>query len=79
MTRYFFLFLIASASTASAQQLSMSQRAELRDNCKTDIQQLCAGVKPGGGQVLACVKENQDKLSPQCTETIGKLMAARKN
>ncbi|MBO9196763.1 cysteine rich repeat-containing protein [Rhizobium sp. 16-449-1b] len=79
MNRYIIAFLLISAGTASAQQqLSMSQKMELRDNCKQDIQQLCPGVQPGDGGIMACVKENKAKLSSMCSATIDKLLAAKK-
>jgi hypothetical protein len=79
MNRYIIAFLLASAGAASAQeQLSMSQKMELRDNCKQDIQQLCPGVEPGDGGIMACVKENKAKLSGMCSATIDKLLAAKK-
>ncbi|MDM9624969.1 cysteine rich repeat-containing protein [Rhizobium sp. S152] len=79
MNRYIVAFLLTSAGVASAQQqLSMSQKMELRDNCKQDIQQLCPGIQPGNGELMACIKENKAKLSGICTSTIEKLSAARK-
>jgi len=73
MTRYIFAFLLASAGIASAQQLSMSDKLALRDNCKEDIQKMCPGVKPGDGGLMACVKQKKDKLSAQCSATIAAL------
>ncbi len=73
MTRYIFAFLLASAGIASAQQLSMSDKLALRDNCKEDIQKMCPGIKPGNGGLIACVKQNKDKLSAQCSATIAAL------
>ena len=34
--------------------------------CRADVQSLCAGVQPGGGRIVACLKQNQAKLSPDC-------------
>jgi Golgi apparatus protein 1 len=34
--------------------------------CKGDAQQYCAKVKPGGGRVVHCLKENEAKLSAPC-------------
>lgn len=79
MFKYFAIAFLASASMASAQQLSMSDKLALRDNCKQDIQKLCPDVKPGGGALMACVKENKDKLSSACATTIADLKAKREN
>ncbi len=73
------LFLLTAAGSASAQQLSMSNRIALRDNCKEDIQRLCAGIQPGGGQLLSCVQEKKSQLSKACSETLTALQAKRKN
>lgn len=34
--------------------------------CSADLRQHCAGVRPGGGRVLACLEEKQAQLSPSC-------------
>ena len=42
--------LLTCAGSAGAQEgLFTSER-----DCTTDVSSLCAGVKPGGGRVLAC-------------------------
>ncbi len=42
--------------------------AVLRDGCAADAQKLCAGVKAGGGRILACLKEHKAELSDQCKQ-----------
>jgi multidrug efflux system outer membrane protein len=37
-----------------------------KQDCATDINNFCAGVKPGGGRLLECLKQQTDKLSPVC-------------
>jgi hypothetical protein len=34
--------------------------------CGSDIKTHCAKVQPGEGRVLACLKQQQEKLSPAC-------------
>lgn len=77
-TYYLAIAFVALAGTASAQQLSMSQMAELRQDCGEDIKRLCPGIQPGGGRLMGCVRQKQDQLSETCSDTMGKLMAARK-
>jgi hypothetical protein len=36
----------------------------------TDYQANCAGVRPGGGQVVACLAANQARLSPGCQRAL---------
>lgn len=48
----------------------------LRRACGEDVQVNCPGVRPGGGQVLACLAANQTNLSPRCRQA---LAAARQS
>jgi hypothetical protein len=41
-------------------------------NCSTDLQSLCAGVKPGGGRVLACLQSHVGELSVGCSTMLSK-------
>jgi len=34
--------------------------------CRADAKKVCAGTQPGGGRVLACLKEHEAELSPDC-------------
>lgn len=38
----------------------------LRDACGADAKQYCKGVKHGHGRILACLKQNEAKLSEGC-------------
>jgi len=35
-------------------------------DCGGDIKKICAGVQPGEGRIIACLKNNQTTLSPEC-------------
>jgi hypothetical protein len=39
--------------------------AILRRACGPDVQVNCPGVRPGGGQVMACLAANEAALSPR--------------
>jgi hypothetical protein len=64
--------LVTGPWGASAQE-SLGLFATERD-CATDIQSLCAGIKPGGGRVLACLQEHvaAGDLSVGCSTILSK-------
>ncbi len=41
--------------------------------CAEEIEQYCKDVKPGGGRLLACLKEHESDLSPTCREKVAEL------
>lgn len=42
--------------------------ARADDPCAADVKQFCGDVEVGGGRVKECLKQNEAKLSPACTE-----------
>jgi len=48
--------------------------AEARAACDTDIQKLCPSVQPGGGRILACLKQHKDQVSDGCKQAVLKVM-----
>jgi hypothetical protein len=49
-------------------------RAKVRDAheaCADDVQKFCEQVKPGGGRVIQCLKQNEKGLSPECRAKMG--------
>ena len=74
-TIYAFAFgaglLLTGSWGASAQEGGIF--ATERD-CATDIQSLCAGVKPGGGRILACLQQHvaAGELSVGCSTILSK-------
>jgi hypothetical protein len=63
-------FIIASAATAQAQNLT----AEQRTACQGDYSKFCKGVAPGGGRIIACLNKQGEKVSEACR----KVLAAQK-
>ena len=55
--------------TSPAQSAS-GQSSDPRTACASDVQKLCAGVQPGGGRVLACLKQHKDEVSDGCKQAI---------
>lgn len=39
-------------------------------NCKSELEKHCKEVSPGGGRLLACLKEHDGDLSPSCREAL---------
>jgi hypothetical protein len=44
-------------------------------SCKPDIARLCPGARPGGGQIVECLKANAGQLSPGCKARVGEMKA----
>ncbi|HWT65850.1 MAG TPA: cysteine rich repeat-containing protein, partial [Terracidiphilus sp.] len=65
------LVLCNASATVSAQANNQPSLAALRAACADDVQRLCAGVQPGGGRIVACLKEHKDALSDQCKQAAG--------
>lgn len=38
----------------------------MHEACWDDVSRLCEGVRPGGGRILACLKEHEGELSEPC-------------
>jgi hypothetical protein len=58
------------AQPPSAQAPSQQAVAAARAACATDIKNFCAGVQPGGGRILACLKQHKDQVSDGCKQAI---------
>jgi hypothetical protein len=50
---------------------------DVRAACQGDVKKLCPGVQPGGGRLIACLKEHQDEVSDGCKEAIAKARQGR--
>ena len=62
-------------SPACRQQMAdvmkrMHEFHAFREACEDDVLRLCAGVKPGEGRIINCLKEYENKLSPECKAKI---------
>jgi hypothetical protein len=59
---------------------AMSPREEaalMRRSCSGDFRAYCRGVPLGGGHGLACLAENESRLSPSCKGALAEARAAR--
>jgi hypothetical protein len=41
---------------------------EAKQACAKDIAKFCAGVTPGGGRLMKCLKPHMNQLAPECRE-----------
>jgi hypothetical protein len=45
--------------------------------CQPDLAQFCGDVRPGGGRIKSCIKENWRQLSPGCKQALLQARQAR--
>lgn len=62
---------ISSVSILAAQAGGQPSLDAMRNACADDARKLCAGVQPGGGRIVTCLKEHKDSLSDRCKQAAG--------
>ena len=63
-----------SASCQERIKMVAARLKEVHQACEDDVQQYCAGVKPGEGRIAQCLKQHKDKLSAECKTQIAELL-----
>jgi len=59
------------SSTCREKAAEVAEKAEkLRNLCGPDIDRLCPGMRPGGGQIYLCLKAQESKTSGQCRSAL---------
>lgn len=48
----------------------VTQAQSAQQACRADFAQFCKGIQPGQGRVLVCLREHQDRLSPECKSSL---------
>ena len=61
---------VLTNSLLSPQTSSAQAASDPRTACAADIQRLCSGVAPGGGRIIACLKQNSAQVSNGCKQAI---------
>jgi hypothetical protein len=70
LTRFPAFAAVALATLWFAAAASAAERSAMQA-CRADAQKLCAGVAPGGGRVVACLRANEAQLSADCKAQLG--------
>lgn len=55
-----------SAPCQQQAQVIMNQFRDVRKACQRDMQKFCKNVKPGGGDVMRCLKQHESELTQSC-------------
>jgi len=50
---------------------------EFGRTCRSDMEQFCSGVEPGGGRVFGCLAQHQFELSSTCEPEVSRISEAR--
>ena len=56
-----------------AQQPTQEQANAIRQECRMDYQQVCAGVPTGGSAALSCLQQHSASVSPGCQQALASL------
>jgi hypothetical protein len=65
--------VVAGVNAAAAGDAATAPKSKLGPACKVDLKTLCKDVQPGGGRMIACLRQNNDKLSPDCAAAVAAL------
>lgn len=73
--RQFTVALSLSLGLLAAPASAISAPADGLSFCKSDVARLCPGVQPGGGHIIACLKEHKLEVSVGCAQALKKMKA----
>jgi cysteine rich repeat protein len=59
-----------SGSAGNAESGPSGARSKFALACRQDMQTFCAGVKPGEGRVVQCLRERQSDISGECKSSL---------
>ena len=70
---------LSLAALVSAESGALAQQAAAMKYCKADFERLCPGVQPGGGRIIACLKEHKEEMSIGCGKALHAMKAKMGN
>jgi hypothetical protein len=65
------LFVVCATAAPFVHAQEQPSLAAIRAACTQDAQKFCAGVQPGGGRIVNCLKQHKDALSDGCKQAAG--------
>lgn len=71
--KYATLFILAGLLVTASHAADTAKGLGRNGPCKADIEKLCPGVAPGGGRIIACLKQNKAQVSDACQTALEKL------
>lgn len=66
-----FRFLVVAVAAAIGTSAALAQAGPAASACRADVSAHCAGTRPGGGRIAACLQQHEAQLSPDCKAQIG--------
>ena len=72
--RFLAASLISLSLVASTTSSAFAQ-SEAMALCKEDVARLCPGVAPGGGKIIACLKQHKMEMSVGCAKALQAMKA----
>jgi hypothetical protein len=69
--------LLSLAAISLPGSILTAQAATPLALCKADAERICSGVAPGGGKIIACLKQHKDEVSVGCAKALKALKAKK--
>jgi hypothetical protein len=63
-------YAVIRPQSSFAQNAPPQIPADVRAACASDVQSLCSGVAPGGGRIVACLKQHMAQVSDPCKQAV---------
>ncbi len=65
--------LALCAGPAFAQSGVTQTERQVAQTCMPDVRSYCSNVQRGSGRIVACLRENSERLSPNCKQALESL------